>query len=166
MDRKLLPPAVALVAILLVAPLTGCVTSEDDPFDQDDDQVTGDIIMTVSPPDVNKVTREAGDVWDANMDILRIDPDTARVKWIELSITVKTWDGSLALTATQPSKDSGLYGTSPEVWYQEAAGDEELATAGDVIRITSMDQTFEGGKVLLVRAGEVLGTADLPDVFW
>lgn len=165
MDRKLLPPAVALVAILLLVPLTGCTVNEVDPMEPDEPGPDA-ITMTVSAPDVHKVTREAGEVWDATMDIVAIEPDTARVKWIELSITVKTWDGSLALPATQPSKDSGLYGTSPEVWYQEGSGDEELATAGDVIRITSMDQTFEGGQVLLVRAGEVLATADLPDVFW
>jgi len=79
---------------------------------------------------------------------------------------VKGADGSALITSTIPSQDSGIYGTEPEMWFQEISGAEDRVTVGDAFRITSMDRSYEGATVQVTRQGEILATATLPGTFW
>ena len=158
--------ATILLAIVLLVPLSGC--EEDATVSDEQYQTTEEeyIVVTLASPVVHGRTGDAGDAWDATVDITDINPNTAMVRWIEVHVSVKGADGSVLVTATVPSHDGGLYGTEPEVWYQEVSGDPDRASVGDALRVTSMDRTFEGATLQVTRQGEVLATATLPGTFW
>jgi hypothetical protein len=152
--------------VLLVLPISGC--SEDTTVTDEQYQQTREeyIVITLASPDMYRRTGEGGDVWDATFTVTDINPNTAMVPWMEAYVSVKGADGSVLMISTLPSRDSGLYGTGPEVWYQEVSGSPDRATVGDGLRITSMDRAFEGATFQVTRQGEVLATASLPGTFW
>ncbi len=158
--------AILLLALMLLVPLSGC--EEDSTVTDEQYQTTEEdyIVITLAAPVVHKRTGDGGDVWDVTLDITDINPNTAMVPWIEVQVSVKGADGSMLVTATIPSSDSGLYGTEPEVWFQEISGAADRASVGDAFRVTSMDRTFEGATVQVTRQGEVLAAATLPGTFW
>jgi hypothetical protein len=160
------PPLVAILALMLLVPLSGCEEAPNVSDEQESLTEEEYIVITLDSPNLVRRTGDAGDTWDVTLDILDLTPPTAMARWIELSLVVKGFDGSVLIPATPLSKDSGLYGVDPEVWYQEVSGNEERATVGDGFRITSMTRDFEGATVQVVRQGEILATSTLPTTFW
>ncbi|NIP33368.1 MAG: hypothetical protein GWN18_00440 [Thermoplasmata archaeon] len=158
--------AIVLLALMLLVPMAGCEDGSNVSDEQYQTTEEDYIVITLAAPVIYKRTGDAGDVWDSTLDITDINPNTALVKWIEVHVSVKGADGSVLMTATIPSQDSGLYGTEPEMWYQEISGNAERANVGDALRITSMSKDFEGATVQITRQGEVLATATLPGTFW
>lgn len=155
-----------VLIITCVLPLSGCEEGSNVTDEQYQTTEEEYIVISLGSPFVHKRTEDAGDTWDVTLDITDINPNTAMVPWLEVRVSVKGADGSLLVTATIPSQDGGLYGTEPEVWYQEISGSAERVSVGDAIRVTSMSQDFEGATVQVTRQGEVLATATLPGTFW
>ena len=155
-----------MLALMLLVPLSGC--TEENVVSDEQYQTTEEeyIVITLDTPVVSKRNGDAGDTWDVTVTIIDISPNSAMVRWIEVHVSVVGADGSVLLMGTIPSQDSGLYGTGPEVWYQEVAGSEDRATVGDGLRITSMSRDFEGSTVQVTRQGEVLASSTLPSTFW
>ena len=154
------------MALMLVLPLSGCTEESvvsDEQYQQTKEEF---IVITLATPDIYKRIGDAGETWDVTLTVTDINPNSAMARWIELHLSVKGADGSALITSTIPSQDSGIYGTEPEVWFQEISGAEDRATVGDGFRITSLDRTYEGATVQVTRQGEVLATATLPGTFW
>ena len=155
-----------MLALMLLVPLSGC--QEENVVSDEQYQTTEEeyIVITLDTPVVSKRNGDAGETWDVTLTIMDINPNSAMVRWIEVQVSVKGADGSVLLLGTIPSHDTGIYGTEPEIWYQEVSGAEDRATVSDGFRVTSMSRDFEGATVQVTRQGDVLASATLPGIFW
>jgi hypothetical protein len=104
-------------------------------------------------------------VWDATMDITRVTPSDAQARWTSLTVVIKAVDGSVLLLETPLSKDSGTYGSAVEAWYVDDAGGRGTADVGDAVKVTSMDQSYQGATVQLIHRGTLAGSVLLPIAF-
>jgi len=152
--------------VILLVPISGCTEESvvsDEQYQQTKEEF---IVIILDTPDIYKRNGDAGETWDVTLTVIDITPDSAMARWIEVHVSVKGADGSALITSTIPSQDSGIYGTEPEMWFQEISGAEDRVTVGDAFRITSMDRSYEGATVQVTRQGEILATATLPGTFW
>ena len=58
-----------------------------------------------------------------------------------------------------------MYGNAVEVWYVDESGGRNTADVGDAVKVTSMDQSYQGASVLLYHREERVADATLPIVF-
>ncbi len=128
------------------------------------------VVVKFSTPKILKYTRGNATVWDATLDIYTLTLRDETVHWIEVDIFVKSHNGSILQSLTNLSDDTaGTYdSTAPidvEYWYVELEPTDPKMTAGDSIKITGMDRTWEGSKVQLMHMGELIGSIDMPTNF-
>jgi hypothetical protein len=69
------------------------------------------------------------------------------------------------LPDTPVSKDGGLYGAAVEVWYDDDTGDAGTIDAGDGLKVTGMDRTYQGGLVIIYHRGSLATSVELPIIF-
>lgn len=146
--------AVVLVAFLL--PMSGCTT----PIDGNDVEK---IVVQMST--TQTVKRDTEDIWDTTSSINKITPKDSTVKWSDMSVVIKDFDGSVLLTKTRPSSDTGTYGDSIEVWYIDSAGEGNAADPGDIIKITGMDDGYEGANIEITYKGNQIASMRLTTDF-
>jgi hypothetical protein len=147
----------ALAIVALVLPLSGCL--------EDEGGYEGPFTILLAQPFMEARSEVGGNVWDATLDLNKITPPTEELRWTSLNILIKDPAGSVLLQETPLSKDSGLYGSAVEVWYVDEAGGRQTADTGDAFKITSMDQTYQGGVVQVMYRGKQAASVSLPIVF-
>jgi flagellin-like protein len=122
-------------------------------------------------PDGNPGSGDEYSVYDAVLNINKITPKDDKVLWIDLKILIKGADGSVLtsespLDLNDPVGDPYDRGTPTiEYWYVETTLNDNKMSAGDAIKITSMDDTYEGATVILKNSGEQLASITLPTDF-
>ena len=123
--------------------------------------------VNIASPIVQQVNRGAVG-WDVTMNINKITPSDVKVLWTELKITIKSASGSILLAQTTCIAD--IYPVAyPNVgiigkYFVDVAGDGKLG-AGDAIKITGMDATYEGALVEIAKGGQLIGSSNLPTNF-
>lgn len=149
--------AVALVATLMVL-TTGCISEEDGDWN-------GPATFSLEQPFMESRSTNAGNVWDATMDITKVLPADEDVDWVHVTVVIKDAFGSVLLPDTPVSKDGGFYGSAVEVWFVDDVGNANAADAGDAIKVTTMDQSYQGGLVIVNFMGSRAAAANLPLAF-
>jgi hypothetical protein len=155
--------AVVLAVVLVAIFWMGVLSVIDD---LPDDRVT----LNLASPSVQ--SREISNVthWDAVININKMTPNDANVMWISLVVVIKSADGSVLLTQTVPLPDGGSYDDASngwvdvEIWYVDTDSDM-FVDAGDAMKITGMDDTYEGALVDLTYLGNRAGSVTLPTDF-
>ena len=153
-DRKL--EAIALLVIVLPSFVAGCISDGDE---------TGPTTLSLSVHDPVRRSTDGDDVWDVNMEILKVTTDEAEAKWIHMTVMVKDNSGGVLLQETPLSKDSGFYGNAVEAWYVERGGDANAADAGDAIKITGMSRSYQAGQVTVLYRESTAASVTLPLIF-
>jgi flagellin-like protein len=122
--------------------------------------------VTLANPSVKSETRTTA-CWDVTLNIQKITPKDVKVKWTELRIIVKGEDGSVLNQATTPAVDAGVYvdPAAVEFWFVEVTAGDDKLDAGDGIKITGMDVTYEGAYIEMTKGGERIASATLPTNF-
>jgi hypothetical protein len=128
--------------------------------------------VTLANPSVRSETR-TNPCWDVTLNVQKITPKDVKVKWTELRVIIKSDSGSILNTAsTVAADDDTLYndpaGTGPAVvqfWFVEVTTGDDKLDAGDGIKITGMDNTYEGADVEFTKGGERIASATLPTNF-
>lgn len=156
--RKLV--AIMSIAILLQALAVGCISE-----DEGDGNGSGSVTISLKQPFMESRSTGSENVWDATMDITRILPSGEEVRWVHVTVVIKDAYGSVLLPDTPVSKDSGFYGSAVEVWYVDDVGGANTADVGDAIKVTTMDQSFQGGVVIVDFRGSRAASANLPLAF-
>jgi hypothetical protein len=157
---------VLLVAITVVVSITvWLVVSRT--IDQPDEEK---VVVKLSTPMVKKYVRDNTTVWDATMDIYTLTLRDETIKWIEVCVFVTSVNGSVLQNLTTMSDDmTGTYdGTSPidvELWYVELDPGDPKMTAGDSIKVTGMDRSWEGSTLKMMHLGELIGSIEMPTDF-
>jgi len=146
--------AVVLVAFLL--PMSGCTT----PIDGNDEEK---IVMQMGSPVT--VKRDSVDIWDATSSINKITPKNSVVKWSDISLIIMDFSGSVLLMNTKPSADTGSYGDSIEVWYVDSTGEGNAADPGDEVKLTGMDDGYQGATIEIDYKGRLVGDMRLTTNF-
>lgn len=154
-----------VLAVLMVAIFWMGVLSVID--DLPDDRVT----LNLASPSVE--TREITNIthWDAVVNINKITPSDSRVMWLSVLVIVKAADGSVLLTQTVPMPDSpASYDDATngwvdvEIWYIDVGSDMFL-DSGDAMKITGMDDGYEGAWIEFTYLGNRIGSITLPTNF-
>jgi flagellin-like protein len=121
----------------------------------------------LSSPEVTQYDR-SGACWDAVLNINKLTPKDEKVQWTEIRVVVKADDGSVLNAATAPLADVGSAAyadpASTEFWFVEIGGDVKVG-AGDAIKVSGMDATYEGATIQLLKAGKIIGSTKLPTDF-
>jgi hypothetical protein len=106
--------------------------------------------------------------WDAVIIITDISPGEGKLDWIDTLIQIKYADGSVALDPTTPPLDGeqlyddGSDGTiTVEVWHIDTPP-MNRANTGDSIKLTGLDEGYQGATVLVFRGDERIGSTILP----
>jgi hypothetical protein len=134
--------------------------------------------VNIASPNVQSTTNDGADdiagnaddetIFDAVLNINKITPKDDKVNWADVRIIVKSSTGSVLDAETTPLPDAAYDRTTDpqpqEFWYIETGGDLKMS-AGDAIKITGMDATYEGATVILKKAGEQIGSITLPTDF-
>jgi hypothetical protein len=164
---------VLLVVVVLIALIGTAVFMffyiEDGEVFTPDEKTT----VNLASPSVN--TRDIANVthWDTVININLVTPRDATVAWSDVVVMVRDADGQVLLQRTEAlpddpsSYDDAANGwVDVQVWYidTDAVG---VVGAGDAIKITGMDDRYEGGYVEVVDADEVerIGSITLPTNF-
>ena len=93
--------------------------------------------------------------WDTIIHISRLVPDDARFLWTEILIVIRSSDGDVLNIQTRPQEDIGRYDDATdgtidvEFWFIKVFWVDHLR-AGDVIKITGMNSTYEGAIIEVV----------------
>jgi hypothetical protein len=146
--------------VTIVVITAGCTTPSD--MQEEEEKLT----LTLSNPSVEPRDTGTTTVYDCSMFIQKITPRDMTVKWSELSIVIKSHDGSVLISKTTPSEDTGSYSETVEVWYSDEAGDRENADTGDELVISGMSkQDYQGAQVEVVRKGDRVASVILPTNF-
>jgi flagellin-like protein len=129
------------------------------------------IVVNLDTPDVQRYTRDSTTVWDATIEVNRLSSKSKQVVWTQVGVIVKDATGSLLDSSTSMSDDAtAIYDIvapiAVEFWYVDTAAGDVNINAGDSIKITGMDVTYEGATIELVRAGELIGSITLPGEFY
>ena len=158
--RKLV--AIMFIAILLPTLGTGCLDGDEG---DGNGNGSGSVTISLKQPFMESRSTGSENVWDATMDITKIFPREEEVGWVHVTVIIKDASGSVLLQDTPVSADSGFYGSAVEVWYVDDVGDANAADVGDAIKVTTMDQSFQGGTVLVYFRGSRAASANLPLAF-
>jgi len=135
--------------------------------DPEDEKLT----LQLSSPTATRISeRPVGTpitCWDALININKLTPKDEKVQWTEVRISIKDASGSILDPASVVLQDgSAAYDPTPvvEFWYVDIQADGKVG-AGDSIKITGMDTTYEGGMVQILKAGKIIGDTKLPTDF-
>lgn len=150
--------AIMSIAVLLPCLAAGCISD-------DGGNGTGPVTIFLEQPFMESRSTNAGNVWDATMDITKVLPADEEVDWVHVTVLIKDAFGSVLLPDTPVSKDGGLYGSAVEVWFVDDVGDANAADVGDAIKVTTMDQSYQGGLVIVNFMGSRAAAANLPLTF-
>ena len=148
-----------MATMMVLAATAGC--TEEGNGNGDSEPVT----FILAAPFVDARDSVSGEVYDATMDVNKVWPSDAEAGWTQVSVVIKDAFGSLLLSDTPVSKDSGMYSDTVEVWYVDEAGDGKLVDAGDAIKITGMDESYQGARVQVLHRGDVAASLALPTDF-
>lgn len=123
-------------------------------------------VVNISTPYVRMRDADGTTVWDVVLSIIKITPEDAEVQWEDVRMRVFNESGTLILHPQSLEEDPGdsSYGPTPETWYIETMGNTTM-DAGDSVKLTGMDTTYEGSRVDLFLYGEKIGSMTLPTEF-
>ena len=147
-----------LVAVLLVAfllPMSGCTG----PGGSDEEKIT----LSLASPSVSK--RDTEELWDADIAINKITPKDSTLKWSNIKVVIKDSFGSVLLPLTSVSQNTGTYGSTIEVWYIPLEAGASGVSPGEVIKLTGMDDGYEGAYVTIFNKDTQVGDSMLPTNF-
>jgi flagellin-like protein len=158
---------VVLAAVLWLM-VSGMIT------DTDEQKTT----VNMASPDVQSATNDGVDnipgnaddetIFDAVLDINKITPKDDKVNWADVRIIIKASGGSVLISESVLLADAAYDRTTDpqpiEFWYVETGGDVKMS-AGDSIKITGMDTTYEGAQVILKKSGDQISSITLPTDF-
>jgi flagellin-like protein len=172
-DQNAVSPVIGevlMVAIVVVLAAVVYITVSSMLTFEDEDKVS----MTMNFPDVEGKSRGASPtrVWDATMDITKVIPVEYKLVWSDVSINVRSSNGSLLLSRSALAPDNTtMYdvddsdGIDVEFWYVETSTDGEIVSGGDSVKVTGMDPAYEGATIQMVKAGELIAQVTLPTNF-
>jgi hypothetical protein len=128
------------------------------------------IVVKFASPKVLAHERDNITVWDATLEIYTLTLRDETVRWTEVGVFVISDNGSIMQSLTNLTQDDpGAYDhTAPidvEFWYVDLDPSEAKMTAGDGIKITGMDASWEGTTISMMHMGEIVGFIDLPTDF-
>jgi FlaG/FlaF family flagellin (archaellin) len=161
---------VLMVAIVIVLAAVAYIMVSGMLTIQDEDKVT----MTMTFPDVEGKSRGATPtrVWDVSMDITKVIPDSYKLVWNDVSISIKGADGSLLQPKSKMDPDNpAMYdnndvdGIDVEFWYVEGSATDTIVSGGDSVKVTGMDVYYEGATIQFTKAGELIAQVKLPTNF-
>ena len=130
--------------------------------DPEDEKLT----VQLSSPAVTQYTRGTTVCWDGVLNIQKLTPKDEKVQWTEVKVAIKNSDGSILNSASDVTSDTSTYNVDPvapgdvEFWYVDISGDAKVG-AGDSIKITGMDNTYEGALIQIMKAGKIIGDTTL-----
>jgi hypothetical protein len=157
---------IAVVSVTVLAAVfwmgfTGIITEEP----------IGMITVNIASPNVQQ--RLVSDVvhYDAVLNINKITPRDTLVFWTSVEMIIKAADGSVLMTRTVPLPDDPtMYDDAAngwvevEVWFIDVSSDI-FVDAGDALKITGMDERYEGSYVEITYKGDRIGSITLPTDF-
>jgi hypothetical protein len=165
--------AVIVVVVVLTAFIGTAVfmwfyIDEGEVFEPDEETT-----LNLAPPSVH--SRDIANVthWDAIIEINLVTPRDVTVDWLGVVVEVRDEDGTVLFPMTEvlPNDPSGYDDAANgwvdvQVWYVDADADG-VVDAGDAIKITGMNDRYEGGYLQVVGAGpfEPIGSITLPTNF-
>ncbi len=161
---------VLMVAIVIVLAAVAYIMVSGMLTFQDEDNVT----MTMHFPDVEGKNRGATPtrVWDVTMDITKVIPDSYKLVWNDVHISIKSDNGSVLQPKSKLTPDNpAMYdnndadGIDVEFWYVEGSATDSIVSGGDSIKVTGMDPSYEGCTIQFTKAGELIAQVDLPTNF-
>ena len=107
-------------------------------------------------------------VWDATLEIDTITPRSGEVWWDNLQVSVQSREGEDLFTYHRPliddprSYDDAANGwVDVQVWYVSME-DSSLVSQGDIIKITGMDERYQGGTIYIREKGSETVILTLP----
>jgi hypothetical protein len=155
---------IVLIAIPLVIAIMwlGILTSV---IEEETEKVT----INMASPDVTQRTITDQVYWDAELVINKITPDLVLVSYTDVRVIVKSADGSVLITATEPlpddssDYDDGSDGTvDVQVWYDSFT---TIMVEGDSFKLTGMTDAYEGATVQIMHNDRLIGSTILPTDF-
>ena len=124
--------------------------------------------VILSAPKVTQRQISNVTVWDAALDINTVRPSDFEPNWSYVRIKITSRDGMtlLSIVGLDPddphSYDDASNGwVDVEAWYIDK-NSNTLLDEGDTIKLTGMDDRYQGSTVEVLRAGEQIGTLTLP----
>jgi hypothetical protein len=131
--------------------------------------------VTLANPSVQSMAAgvdRTTDCWDVTLNVQKITPKDVKVKWSELRVIVKSESGSVLDPSSPVAADTGAYtgddlvsAVIQEFWYVEVTTGDDKLDAGDGVKITGMDLTYEGASIEFTKGGERIASATLPTNF-
>ena len=136
------------------------------------EEETEKVTIQMASPDVTERMIADQTYWDAEIEINKVTPNLALITFSEVKVIVKSSDGSVLISSTEPlyddpsDYDDGLDGTvDVQVWYK-ATIPGSIVVAGDSFKLTGMaDTDYEGALVQITRDGKIIGSVTLPTDF-
>jgi len=117
----------------------------------------------VSQRQVSNVT-----VWDATLEVDRVTPRESGVWWDTLQLSVLSREGDVLFAYHNPaiddpqSYDDATNGwVDVEAWYIDLENNT-LLRQGDIIKITGMDERYQGATIMIREKGTQTVTLQLP----
>jgi flagellin-like protein len=172
-DRRAASPVIGevlMVAIVIVLAAVAYIMVSGMLTIEDEDKVT----MTMSFPDVEGKSRGATPtrVWDVSLDITKVIPDSYKLVWGDVHISIKSDNGSVLQPRSKLDPDDPVMydnddadGIDVEFWYVESSGSNTIVSGGDSIKVTGMDVYYEGCTMQFTKAGELIAEVTLPTNF-
>ena len=164
-----IPPWVVVLVVVLIIAFSGVMTviwlATSGPADDIAVEMT---TVNLANPQVE--TRTVGEevYYDATMNINKITPRGENVAWEDVRVIVISSDGSVLLTATQPSwhdpaeYDDGSDGSvDVQVWYVCSDAGPNMRE-GDALKLTGMTLDYEGALIEVTLWGERIASVVLP----
>ncbi len=113
-----------------------------------------DPVVVMSAPQVTPRQLGNNTVWDATLEIVRVRPSD--IRWDDLTIYIESRGGTVLLDEMivgldDPTQydDAADGWVDVQLWYVESPSDGSL-DAGEAIRITGMDERYQGSTVELL----------------
>jgi hypothetical protein len=148
-----------MMGILWISTYTGCGCGEE--------------ATTVAIEHQELTQRPVSDdvVWDETMRVRKVTPKDDKIIWADAGVIIKGSDGNvlvydLSILPDDPAlyDDGSSVPVEVQIWFVEMDGNERMGS-GDLIKITGLDERYEGAQVILIKAGEWIGSITLPSQF-
>jgi hypothetical protein len=160
--RGVKAPAVAVVILLIVTVMSGCLGT----IEQDCECHES---MNVSSPKLKARTIGTLMLWDAEIEVYKAYPRCFQdaLWWEHCSMSFVSETGEEMMPRTLVEPYPGEIGISVEVAFYIIDMDEPTGAAGrnDTIIITSLDTTFEGARLLIYFKNARAADLMFPEIF-
>jgi len=163
--------AVIVIVVVVVAIVVAAAIFWFAFFSIVDDNIDGDVTLSLSAPSVSQRDIGGTEYWDALMNVNKVSPGSALVSWVGTSVIVKNTFGQVLMQRTNLMPDNpALYddasdgSVDAEGWYVDIRSDV-FVSAGDSIKLTGLDADYEGATIEVYDFTDRIGSVVLPTNF-